>query len=62
MIENDWRKPSRIFIHCDCLEQVDQLARNVFQENINVLDQRLELLLFTGEKAEEIAPPGSLCL
>ena len=56
------RSASKIFIHCNCLSKIEPIGREVFHSNLNSLTEESLSLLFTGEKAREIAPEGRQCL
>ena len=56
------RRPvtSRVFIHTNCLNKIHPEARKVFQENIDSVESQSLPVLFTGEKASQLAPNRSI--
>ncbi len=61
ILKKNFRSASKIFIHCSCLNEIDPFGRDVFHANLNSLKRESAFLLFTGEKASQIAPEGRLC-
>lgn len=59
-IERDRSKVSRIFIHCDCLMQINPFSRDVFLGEISELTKEPPSLLFTGGQAALIAPEENI--
>ncbi|RLC53584.1 MAG: hypothetical protein DRH89_10470 [Candidatus Cloacimonadota bacterium] len=56
-IVNDRRRvASRVFIHTNCLNKIHTEARKVFQDNIDSMELQSLPVLFTGEKASQLAP------
>lgn len=47
---------SKIFIHTNCLKHIDLIGREVFQQNINLLNTYTTQIIITGKKAVELAP------
>ncbi|MBW1716622.1 MAG: hypothetical protein JRJ77_12495 [Deltaproteobacteria bacterium] len=47
---------SRVFIHTNGLHQIYPKAQKVFQENIDSMELQSIPVLFTGEKADQLAP------
>ncbi|MCD6307055.1 MAG: hypothetical protein J7M32_12325 [Deltaproteobacteria bacterium] len=46
----------RIIIHTNSLRQIHPFERNTFQENLPEIERGGVRILFTGEKASQIAP------
>ncbi|MCF8082310.1 MAG: hypothetical protein K9M96_04390 [Deltaproteobacteria bacterium] len=60
----DNRRPvtSRVFIHTNCLKKIHPEAQKVFQESIDSMEAESIPVLFTGEKAGQLAPDrNNLC-
>lgn len=53
---------SRVFVHTSCLNQIHPLGRDVLRSNINAQNGKGIPLVFTGEKATQLAPEGSTLL
>ena len=47
---------SRVFIHTSCLRDIHPFGRNVFHDNLDVLNGQSITLVFTGENASKLAP------
>jgi len=62
VLKNDCGRASKIFVHCSCLKEIDPFGRDVFQNNFNSSKRAPIFMIFTGKKAEQIAPEGSSCL
>ena len=62
ILEEDCRSASKIFIHCNCINEIDPFGRDVFHGNFSSLKKKSVRFLFTGDKASQIAPEGRLCL
>lgn len=62
ILKKDCGRAAKIFVHCSCLKEIDPFGRDVFHNNIHSVIRESIFLLFTGEKAEQIAPKGSPCL
>lgn len=60
IIKKDRNRVSKIFIHCDCLKQIDPFGRNVLHNEMGTLRKEPPYLLFTGDKAGQIAPEGNV--
>jgi hypothetical protein len=52
----------RIIIHTNSLKNIYPFGRDTFQQNLRDLKDRTDRILFTGEKASQIAPEKSSCL
>jgi len=52
----------RIIIHTNSLRQVYPFGRDTFQENLRQLKRDAVPILFTGEKANQIAPEKRMCM
>ena len=50
----------RVFIHTSCLRSIHPFGRNVFHSNLTILKGRSMKLIFTGEKASQLAPERSV--
>ena len=62
VLEKNCSGTSRVFIHTGSLEDIHPFGRNVFHNNLDVMNRQSVALLFTGENAEQLAPEGSrLC-
>ena len=46
---------SKIFIHTDCVRSIVPFGRSVFRNNLNQLKGKPARLVFTGERASELA-------
>ena len=53
------RGTSGAFIHTSCLNQIHSIGRSVFQNNLSVLNAKCVPLVFTGDRAHQLAPKGS---
>lgn len=62
IIKKDRKSVSKIFIHCDCVKQIDPFGRNVLHSEMGALGKDSPFLLFTGDKARQIAPEGNVIL
>jgi anti-anti-sigma regulatory factor len=58
ILKDDCRNASKIFIHCNCLNEIDPFGQAVFHGNFHSLKKDSARFLFTGEKARQIAPEG----
>lgn len=52
----------RIIIHTNSLKDIYPFGRDTFQKNLRDLKVHTDRILFTGEKASQIAPEKSSCL
>jgi len=52
----------KVFIHTNSLKNIYPFGRDTFQQNLRDLKDRTDRILFTGEKASQIAPEKSSCL
>jgi len=52
----------RVIIHTNSLKNIYPFGRDTFQQNFRDLKDRSDRILFTGEKASQIAPEKSTCL
>jgi anti-anti-sigma regulatory factor len=62
ILKKNCGRASKIFVHCSCLKEIDPFGRDVFHNNIHSIIGEAIFLLFTGEKARQIAPEERLCL
>ena len=62
ILKKDCGKASKVFVHCSCLNKIDSFGRGVFHKNIHSILAAPISLLFTGEKANQIAPEEKQCL
>lgn len=53
---------SRIFIHTGGLREIDPFGKGILETNAGSLNSRPVTLVFTGEKADRLAPEGSECI
>jgi hypothetical protein len=51
---------SRVFIHTAGLNEIDPFGQSLFRSHFNELKAKSVSFLFTGEKAFELAPGGTL--
>lgn len=56
------RRTSGAYIHTNCLKHIDPFGRDVFQTNLNMLNDKCAPLVFTGDNARQLAPEGSKLL
>lgn len=62
IIKEGSNRTPKIFIHTNCLNQIHPEAEKVFKENIDSMQAQSIPLLFTGEKANQLAPNrNNLC-
>ncbi|MCD6298746.1 MAG: hypothetical protein J7M30_16500 [Deltaproteobacteria bacterium] len=52
----------RVFIHTNSLKNIYPFGRDTFQKNLSDMKVNAVRILFTGEKASQIAPEKSSCL
>ncbi len=50
------QKSSRVFIHTSCLKDIYPFGSNVFRNNFDFTGRQSVAFVFTGEKADELAP------
>jgi hypothetical protein len=50
----------RVFIHTSCLRSIHPFGRNVFHTHLALLKGQSVELVFTGEKASQLAPERSV--
>jgi anti-anti-sigma regulatory factor len=53
-------RPSRVFVHTGSLRDIHPFGRKVFHSNLTMLKGRSMKLIFTGEKASQLAPESAL--
>jgi len=56
ILERYANRISRVFIHTSCLRDIHAFGRNVFHDNLDVLNSQSVTLVFTGENASKLAP------
>ena len=49
-------RTSKVFIHTSCLRDINPFGRDVFHDNLDVLNGQSITLVFTGENASQLAP------
>ena len=52
----------RVIIHTNSLKNIYPFGQDTFQKNLRDLKDRADRIIFTGEKAIQIAPGKSSCL
>jgi hypothetical protein len=50
---------SKVFVHTSCLKQIYAFGREIFQNNLNILNNRSAEYLFTGEDASQLIPENN---
>ena len=55
-IKRSSRCSSRVFIHTNCLKQIYPFGRSIFIKNFENNEENPISILFTGEKASQLAP------
>jgi hypothetical protein len=53
-------RPSRVFVHTGSLRDIHPFGRTVFHSNLSMLKGRSMNLIFTGQKASQLAPERAL--
>ena len=61
-LKRSGRGVHKVIIHTSGLKNIYPFGRNVFQNNFSGLNCHSLRVLFTGEKASQIAPENSACL
>ena len=56
ILRKNVKRTYKIFIHTNNLKQIHPFGYNLFHNNINVLKNGSDCLVFTGDKADKIAP------
>ncbi len=59
VLRKNCRGTSRVIIHTSSLKHIHPFGRHVFRNNLDVINRQSVLLLYTGEKAIQLAPEGS---
>ncbi len=60
LIKGKRHSTSRVFVHTNSLHRIHSGARRVFQENSDSMELKSIPVLFTGEKADKLAPNGKI--
>ena len=55
-LKSNARGVSKIFIHTNCLKKIYPFGQHTFQKNLCDLDGKSVSYVFTGEKADQLAP------
>ena len=55
-------KPSKVFIHTSCLNEIYPFGIAVFQNNLDGLKGQSKKFVFTGENAALLAPNAECCI
>jgi hypothetical protein len=58
-LDRHCRRNSRVFIHTNCLEQIDPFGRDTLQSHLVGLNGECLPPIFTGDNAYRLAPKGS---
>jgi hypothetical protein len=53
---------SKVIIHTNCLAEIHPFGRDTFQRNLISMNGHPFRMLFTGEKATQLAPDKSSCI
>ena len=56
VLKRNSRFAGRTFIHTSCLKDVHPLGRNVFLQHLHLVKGESSHLVFTGDKASQLAP------
>ncbi len=56
VLERYCNRTSKVFIHTSCLSNIRPFGRDVFHDNLDVLNGQSITLVFTGENATQLAP------
>ena len=59
VLKEDFHGISRIFIHTSSLDSIHSSGRIIFNNNFDVTKGTPVPILFTGEKAQQLAPQGN---
>jgi hypothetical protein len=62
MIKKNTHGVHKVFIHTNCLKHIYPFGRDIFQKNLGDLNGHSISILYTGEKADKIAPANNSCL
>ena len=60
VLEENCNGATRVFIHTSSLEHIHPFGRNIFHNNLGVMNRQSVALLFTGENADQLAPERSM--
>ena len=55
-LKKNIHKSSRVFIHTDCLKDICPFGTDVFRSNFEFNKRSSVAFVFTGEKADQLAP------
>jgi hypothetical protein len=58
-LKKNIRRSSRVFIHTNCLKDIYPFGRDVFRNNFDFKKSSSVAFVFTGEKADQLAPEQS---
>jgi hypothetical protein len=58
-LKKNCRGASKVFIHTSCLKHIHPFGRNVFHNNLDILNRQPFLLAFTGRNSRMLAPEGT---
>ena len=58
-LKKNCRGASKVFIHTSCLKHIHSFGRNVFHNNLAILNRQPFLLAFTGQNSRVLAPEGT---
>lgn len=50
---------AKALIQTNCLRSIHPFGRDVFQQNLDILNGECIPLVFTGDKADQLAPEGA---
>jgi hypothetical protein len=62
LLQRDGFGAQRVFIHTSSLRSVLSFSKEWFHENLSQLNGQAMRILFTGEKASQLAPEKELCM
>ena len=62
VLKKGFRGVFRVIIHTNSLKNVYPFGRDTFRQNLMGLKNKGDHILFTGEKASQIAPEKSTCI
>ena len=62
VLKKHFRGVFRVIIHTNSLKKIYPFGRDTFQQNLLGLKNQEDHILFTGEKANQIAPEKSTCI
>jgi len=55
-LEKNISKKSRVFIHTNCLKAIYPFGRDVFKSQFDIMKKCAVKFVFTGDRANQIAP------